>query len=406
MPVADVLAPVLPAPLLDDIRDVRDLHAEDERQARGLDRLLVRLGDHARVRDHGDIRQVVGGHELLDHRQHRLGLGPVALEGRDHEREPVLAGEQADRDLGLQAALLGEPGLAEPVALAGLEVERGHVVEDQAGRPEPGVRGAGFRQPLPPLLLRIGRQAPLDRRVRRRRDPGLLKDPQAVELARRLNDPGQYKVPEHLVPARGVLQAQNPVAMIEGIQQVAHPGGGDRQRPAARRLQAQVEFQLSGRDPLLCRGLQRLQPRLIVRRPEMFDLPRPAPRGPHDLHRGRPRCGLYCPHVRHRATLRAAPSAQVHLSQTANQQVNATRSQRTRDREPTQVTLSVLVPVLREIGPGRSGVARRRCALEKTVKKPVTALMSTSKPAYRGLENCLVPADASSKHTNLAGCLR
>ena len=38
---------------------------------------------------------------------------------------PVLPCEQADRDLRLQAPLLGEAGLAEPVALVGLEVERG-----------------------------------------------------------------------------------------------------------------------------------------------------------------------------------------------------------------------------------------------------------------------------------------
>jgi len=37
VPVGDLLAGVLTAPLSDHIRDVRDLHAEDERQARGLD---------------------------------------------------------------------------------------------------------------------------------------------------------------------------------------------------------------------------------------------------------------------------------------------------------------------------------------------------------------------------------
>ena len=54
--------------------------------------------------------------------------------------------------------------------------------------------------------------------------------------------------------------------------------------------------------------------RLILRRPEVLDLPRPAPRGPHDLHRGRARRGLHGPHVRHQATLRATPGAQVQLS--------------------------------------------------------------------------------------------
>jgi Bacterial transcriptional activator domain/Transcriptional regulatory protein, C terminal/Serine aminopeptidase, S33 len=38
---------------------VRDLHAEDERQPGRLDRLLAGLADHARVRDDGDVGQVV-----------------------------------------------------------------------------------------------------------------------------------------------------------------------------------------------------------------------------------------------------------------------------------------------------------------------------------------------------------
>jgi hypothetical protein len=46
--------------------------------------------------------------------------------------------------------LLREPGLTEPVALTGHEVERGHVVEDQAGRAEPRMPGAGGGQLLPP----------------------------------------------------------------------------------------------------------------------------------------------------------------------------------------------------------------------------------------------------------------
>jgi site-specific DNA recombinase len=142
VPVGDLLAGVLAPPLANDVGDVGDLHAQDERQPGGLDRLLVGLGDHAGVRDDGDVGQPVGGHELVDDRQHRLGLGLVPFKGADHEGEPVLPGQQPDRDLGLQPALLGEPRLAEPVAPIGLEVERGHVVKDQAGRPQAGVRGA------------------------------------------------------------------------------------------------------------------------------------------------------------------------------------------------------------------------------------------------------------------------
>ena len=139
VPVGDVLAGVLAAPLRDQVGDVRDLRAEDERQARGLDRLLVRLGHHAGIGDDGHVGQLVRGHERLDDRQHRLGLGPVALERGHHEREPVGAGEQADGDLRLQPPLLGEPALAEPVALIGLEVESG------ARRRAPGWPGRARR---------------------------------------------------------------------------------------------------------------------------------------------------------------------------------------------------------------------------------------------------------------------
>jgi hypothetical protein len=73
---------MLRAPLRDQVGDVGDLHAQDERQAGGLDRLLVGLGDHARVGDDGDVGQAVGGHELLDDRQHGLRLCAVAFKSR------------------------------------------------------------------------------------------------------------------------------------------------------------------------------------------------------------------------------------------------------------------------------------------------------------------------------------
>jgi hypothetical protein len=49
---------------------------------------------------------VVGGHECGDGRQHGSGLGHVALERVDHQREPAGIGEQADNDLRVQPALL------------------------------------------------------------------------------------------------------------------------------------------------------------------------------------------------------------------------------------------------------------------------------------------------------------
>jgi hypothetical protein len=66
------------------------------------------------------------------------------------------------------------------------------------------------------------------------------------------------------------------------------------------RWQTRPGLQLSGRNPR--RGPQRLQLRLIIRRPEVLDLPRSVTRGPHHLHCGRARGGLHCPNIWHQAT--------------------------------------------------------------------------------------------------------
>jgi hypothetical protein len=80
-------------------------------------------------------------------------------------------------------------------------------------------------------------------------------------------------VPEHLVPASGILQPQHPVSALQGVQQVPHPGGRDRQRTGrARTAQPEAELQLPGCHPLLRRGLQRLKLRLVVRRTQVLDL--------------------------------------------------------------------------------------------------------------------------------------
>lgn len=269
--------------------------------------LVFAPADHAGVADDGDAGELAGGHELPDHREHRLRSGPVALEGADHERDPVLAGEQADRDLRLQAPLPGEPRLAEPVALAGLEAERGNVAEHQACRAEPGVRGAGRRQPLPPFLQRAGGQPTVKRGIRHRAGTCFPEHPQAVLLARRLDDPRQHQMPEYLLPARGVLQAHDPAGTLDGAGQVTHPGRGDRQRASrSPALRAGAEFRLPGRQPLPRRRLQRLQLSLLVRRADVPDVPRPAPRRPHDLHRRRPRDGLHRANLSHPTRQRAA----------------------------------------------------------------------------------------------------
>jgi hypothetical protein len=169
----------------------------------------------------------------------------VALERLDHEREPCLVGEQAHGDLRFQAAFLGEPGRAEPVAAVGLEVQRGHVIQHQAGRTQLGVRGAGRGQLLPPRQRGIRRQAAVERGIRRRGRPGLGQDPQRVPLAGRLDDPREDQLPEHLIIRGGLTEAEHVIGTAQRIQQVSHPRGGDLQRPARSPAgQAQVELAL------------------------------------------------------------------------------------------------------------------------------------------------------------------
>jgi hypothetical protein len=154
VPVPDLLLRVLAPPALDHVGDAGYPHAEDERQARSLDVLLVLLRHHARIRDDGEVRELVGGHERGDDRQHGLGLGFVAFEGGHHQREAVGAGEQADGDLWFQTAFLGEPRFAEPVALVSLEIQRGYV---GPGLPVPGRRGQR-RQRRPAAARNLSRK--------------------------------------------------------------------------------------------------------------------------------------------------------------------------------------------------------------------------------------------------------
>ena len=79
-PVGNLLVGVVVAPFADHVGQIRHPGAEDERQPAGLQRDLVGLRDHARIGDHGDIGQPVGGLEGIDDRQHGGGLGLVALE--------------------------------------------------------------------------------------------------------------------------------------------------------------------------------------------------------------------------------------------------------------------------------------------------------------------------------------
>lgn len=82
--------------------------------------------------------------------------------------------------------------------------------------------------------------------------------------------------------AGGPTGAQLVIATRQGIPQVPHARGSDRQRPAAStppgrlsRIQAQIKLALPGRQALTRRGFQHLQPGFVVSRSDVPDIPRP-----------------------------------------------------------------------------------------------------------------------------------
>ena len=136
--------------------------------------------------------------------------------------------------------------------------------------------------------------------------PGFLQRPQRVQLAGRLDDPREHQVAEDLVPAGGPPEPQHVIAAGQGIQQVTHLRGRDRQRPAfaTAETRAKAKDALPGGQALPRDGLQEFQFAIVMRRPHVLDVSRFPPRGVHDLHRRRARGRLHRPHIRHPATLR------------------------------------------------------------------------------------------------------
>ena len=75
--------------------------------------------------------------------------------------------------------------------------------------------------------------------------------------------------PEHPVPAGGPPEAQHVIAAGQGIQQVPHPRGRDRQRPALahRRSRGQDSGRPARRPGAAADGLEELQFGVVVREP-------------------------------------------------------------------------------------------------------------------------------------------
>lgn len=72
----------------------------------------IARGEHTGVGHDDHVGQAVAGLELPDDRNHRRGLGFVAFEAADLQREPAAVHEQTDNDLRVDAAFLGVPDFA------------------------------------------------------------------------------------------------------------------------------------------------------------------------------------------------------------------------------------------------------------------------------------------------------
>ena len=72
-----------------------------------LDRFLIVLGDHASIGDDGDIGELVGLLERINHRQHGFGFTLVAFKCVYCQRKSGRIGEESDSYLRLQAPFLG-----------------------------------------------------------------------------------------------------------------------------------------------------------------------------------------------------------------------------------------------------------------------------------------------------------
>ena len=102
--------------------------------------VAVGLRHHPCVGHNRDLGELVGGQERANRGQHRMDLCFVALERLDHQRETGRVGQQADGDLWFETPLFGEPWLAEPIALVGLEAGSGLAGLAEAGHDAPDGR--------------------------------------------------------------------------------------------------------------------------------------------------------------------------------------------------------------------------------------------------------------------------
>ena len=104
----------------------------DPRQAAGFEVFAdAGAGEQAPIADHDHAVERETLVELLHLGTQRAGIGGVAFEDLDRDRASVPVAEQREDDLGLaRLAVLGVPAPGEG-AFRALEVDRGHVAQDE-----------------------------------------------------------------------------------------------------------------------------------------------------------------------------------------------------------------------------------------------------------------------------------
>ena len=149
----------------------------DEGEPGVLDRVQIRCRQHPRIGYHDHPGHPVTGLERAQDRQQSGRLGGVPLKQMDLKREPGRVDQQPHLDLGIDPVFLTDPDLAQRVRagvlVAGLEVQRRHVIHDQ--RPETAGGGRmrdarrGEQTPVIPVLAPL--QGPEQRAQARGRAP-------------------------------------------------------------------------------------------------------------------------------------------------------------------------------------------------------------------------------------------
>ncbi len=305
--------------------------ADDELQAGLVESGEIRRRQHAGVGgdDHLHALEVVPGLELTHHGDQGVGFGLVAFETGDLQWEPGAVDEQPDHDLWIDPALFGVADLAQVVFLLGLEVQGGHIEQQQSQPAGAGrVLEAAAGDPVAVVAGDDLREVALNRFVRHRISAEIAEDAQGIDLRGRFDDPGDDQVFEHRV----VDDVEAEPVVDEGEHVVEQPGAGAHgsSRPGelatlARRRAGQLAGPPVGNIGDLLDGRRhiQLQHALIavqqvsgsfeqnaqldvgMRGPDVSEDLVPAAVFAHDLHRDRSGCGAHFPHECHGPNLPA-----------------------------------------------------------------------------------------------------